>query len=337
MGGNRLIGRSLLFLVATLLVTGLMPIVSGCSSGSFSTSGTYTESARSGKSLWVDMGTPTFKVPKYAHVGGPIVLNGNSIFMACQNGHVYRHEAGKTWKDIGSVGDPPATDLCSDGTTVYAGNNTGHVSSFNGTGWTDRGIVDGSNVLRIVSAGPTLFVAGAGTHVYRNDGGTTWTDLGTFAYSDIEAFVWNGTNLFAGCVNGHVYRYDGGVKWTDIGGDRGGSIDSLAWNGKNLFEISMNGHVYIYEGGTTWADTGRAGGGYETNFGGSGIPSLSWNGRNLYGGFLKYRVYRYDGGTTWTDIGSSPVSEAGSLVSDGANLYADCGDGGHVYSLKLSQ
>lgn len=165
--------------------------------------------------------------------------NANTIYVAIQNGNLYRStDGGATFTNINTPsGGAWVTPWMQDprvAHTIYAGTDKVYKSTDQGTTWTAiSGALAGVSrfqVLQVAPSNSNYIYAGSGTRLYRTrNGGATWTDvsaglpLSTNFLTDVAVHDYDPSIVyvtFSGYVAGQkVYKScDGGLSWQNISG-----------------------------------------------------------------------------------------------------------------------
>jgi hypothetical protein len=181
--------------------------------------------------------------------------------------HVYEYQGGTEWRDLGQVGAAGRV-ICMgsfDG-ELYAGLDKageGKVFRYDGTGWIDCGIPDGTNIESFLPSGGALYVATHGS-VYRYDRDTSWTCIGgrfpfdinqIHAMTEISGKLWIGT-----WPQGYVLRLDDSGEWINTGRlgipeglhECNEVMDLRVYNGKLYAGLIPKSQIWRYEADGHW-------------------------------------------------------------------------------------
>jgi hypothetical protein len=273
---------------------------------------------------WIDCGRPS---PTANHVTSLTVFEGR-IHTGSTDGateadyaHVYRHEGGTDWQDLGQVsdrGDHGIGPLVVHGNALYAATSTYdwtrvtylglppcRVFRYEAPGaWADCGQPgDSKRLFAMASYAGDLYVVGDdfGVYVYRGDHRWELAErLPTFAHP----MSVHGGRLVVGTWENPptVLRFDGEA-WRDLGNPlseiRGCTqVHSLNTFGGILHVGSWPlGKVSAHdERQGRWIDLGRLGDSTEVN------ALTAYNGMLYAGALPRAEVFRYDGPNAWTSL-----------------------------------
>lgn len=236
-------------------------------------------------------------------------------------GHVFRHEDGDRWTDLGSPDKANAISAMTvfDGalhvaSSKYrlAGSSLAESAnaSFGGKvfrlgpndQWISCGMLSSETeaIASLIEYRGQLYAGSlykpAG--FFRYAGGESWIPCPTPNGKRVEAMtVFNGS-IYATCYDeGAVFRFDGD-SWHVAGSIPGATQTyGFAIHQGSLFVSEWpQAHVFRYLGDTDWEDTGKLGEELEA------MPLLVYNGK-MYGGTLpSAEVYRYESRNSWTKI-----------------------------------
>jgi hypothetical protein len=122
--------------------------------------------------------------------------------------------------------------------------------------WTNCGVPDGKRVEALgVYNGHLYATSYDGGHVYRYDG-TSWTDCGLLGENTqtYSLAVYEGRLYIGTWPSGRVYRFEDVNHWTDVGrlGEELEVMGMLVHNGRLIAGTLPLAEVYQYEGGSAW-------------------------------------------------------------------------------------
>jgi hypothetical protein len=272
---------------------------------------------------WSDCGRPSQKT----HISDALTVYDGDLYAGTTDGtneadwaHVFRYQGGKTWEDLGRLGDGRTRGVYAmvvhDG-ALYAATSSSHggqppemsygrVYRFRGNhDWEDIG-QPGKNyrLNALASYRGKLYVAAfnigdpAG-YVYVHEGGGQWRKCGEFQGAPHAMAVHDG-RLFAAYPQGEVHAYDGSV-WENLGNPLGSfdecnQIHSLGVYGGELHIGSWpKGKVAAWRD-SEWVDLGRLGDATEV------VSLTTYNGALYAGSIPRAEVFRLDAGQSWTSL-----------------------------------
>ncbi|MSS70566.1 MAG: LamG domain-containing protein [Candidatus Latescibacteria bacterium] len=137
--------------------------------------------------------------------------------------HVFVHEGGRRWRDLGQVGESVRVlTLASFDGFLYAGLDRvggGHVFRMEGDRWVDCGSLNGDNVENLMPMDGALHGA-THTRIYRLEGEGGWRLLGDRPHSitQIHSMRAYGGRLHIGTwPHAYVLRHEGNTDWARVG------------------------------------------------------------------------------------------------------------------------
>jgi len=158
---------------------------------------------------------PTEAIAGFVNYGGK--LYASSLYKPAG---FFRYEGGTKWTAIPTPDSRRVQSMAVHDGALYAGSyDTGAVYRFDGTSWTDLGLVSGdiTQTYSFVTWQNALHVSTWPTgKVYRLDEGNKWTDCGRLGNEqEVMGMLTHNGSFYGGTLpSGEVYRYAGGTDWT---------------------------------------------------------------------------------------------------------------------------
>lgn len=152
-------------------------------------------------------------IPSTVHTVYALVLNGNAVFAATDNG-IYKNTVGQnSWTAVNSgLTNMIIKSLCVSGTYMYAGTQGGGIfrSDYNGSLWTEvnNGIPLFTDVNCFATKGTNAVFAGSGNGVFvSSNNGNSWASVNTGLIDTTITCLLASTNyLWAGTYSQGVWR-----------------------------------------------------------------------------------------------------------------------------------
>jgi hypothetical protein len=235
-----------------------------------------------------------------------------------------------TYTYTGLGGGLAPLSLASNGSSVFAGMESGHVwRNTGGTSWVDAGNLDGGTVNALVYDGATIYAGTSNGQVYSyvSDGVWNWAGYGAGYGNSVICLVATGVpgSIYAGSSNRHVYAHQSGSNWLDTVTDMGSTVLSLTRSSSYVYASTANGLVYRYNNNPSspaWTSLGYCG---------TSAAHVVWNDSyGLYALGYNSHTWMYTG-SSWSDLGLVGFHSITTFMSVGSTLYAG-NDNGEVWS-----
>ncbi|HTA83622.1 MAG TPA: T9SS type A sorting domain-containing protein [Bacteroidia bacterium] len=229
--------------------------------------------------------------------------------------------------------------LCSNGTNIFCGTQSGGAFIDNGTSWSavNTGLV-GSDVSCITNKGPVLYCTGGNgiNKVYTStNNGSNWDSINTWLNNAAQNILVYGRFLVAGtwggATGGIFYSPNNGGNWAPIvtgwgnGGVNGVVVDT-AIDSTIIIACVYGGAEVTHDDGNIWT---------AQNFlGGYTSKCILRSGSNVFIGTELGVYLTQDYGVTFSAVNSSMPGNnvVYSLVVDGSNIFAGSDSGVYVTS-----